>query len=180
MIDGELLQVTSTDGKRTVGFGWFAAGTGRGSFTSFADGRDSSNLLFIISVDILLTSLPLDASTHFSNVLKPYLRALINRHGGRGVGAEREDEDALSRATFTSEGKLPDKHSWLLDLVEKWRSASASSTAAWRPDGIEAISTTAAGDFIHTKVLMLGSGMVAGPAFEEISKRADDEPVVGQ
>ena len=40
----------------------------------------------------------------------------------------------------------------------------------------------AAGDFIHTKkkVLMLGSGMVAGPAVEDISKRAGDEPVVGQ
>ena len=97
-------------------------------------------------------------------------------------GTEREYENALSRATFTSEGKLPDKHSWLLDLVEKWRSASASSTAARRPDDIEAISATTAGDFIHTKkkVLMLGSGMVARPAVDELSKRADDEPVVGQ
>ena len=136
----------------------------------------------IMSVDILPTSLPLDASTHFSDVLKPYLRALINRYSGRDVSAEKEHEDALSRATVASEGKLADKHTWLQDLVDKWRSASASSTAARHPDGTEAVSTTAAGDFIRRKkkVLMLGSGMVAGPAVEEISKRADVELVVGQ
>ena len=36
LIDYELL--TGADGKRTVGFGWFAGGTGRGSFTSLTDG----------------------------------------------------------------------------------------------------------------------------------------------
>ena len=64
----------------------------------------------IMSADILPTRLPLDASTHFSDVLKPYLRALISRYSGRGVRAEREYEDALSRATVASEGKLADKH----------------------------------------------------------------------
>jgi len=35
LIDYELL--TGADGKRTVGFGWFAGGTHHGLFTSLAD-----------------------------------------------------------------------------------------------------------------------------------------------
>ena len=66
--------------------------------------------IHIMSVDILPTRLPLDASTHFSDMLKPYLRALISRYSGRGVHAEREYEDALSCTTVANEGKLVDKH----------------------------------------------------------------------
>lgn len=139
--------------------------------------------LNIMSVDILPTSLPFDASNHFSSVLTPYLRALVNKYRGRPVNAnaEKEYEDALSRATVASEGRLADKHAWLLELVEKWRSTSTSSMSTQGPNDTDTIPTTAAGDTIRKKkVLMLGSGMVAGPAVEEICKRRDVELVVGQ
>lgn len=139
--------------------------------------------LNIMSVDILPTSLPLDASNHFSNVLTPYLRALIKKYRGRPANAdmERAYGDALSRATVASEGRLADKHAWLLELVEKWRSTSTPSMSAQGPNSTETIPTAAAGDTTHKrKVLMLGSGMVAGPAVEEICKRGDVELVVGQ
>ncbi|KAL4076611.1 Saccharopine dehydrogenase-domain-containing protein [Scleroderma yunnanense] len=136
--------------------------------------------LHIMSVDILPSSLPLDASNHFSSVLTPYLKALVDKYRGIPaiVDAEKEYEDALERATVASEGRLVGKHAWLLDPVEKWRSISASSVQG--PNSAVTAPTTATEDTVRKKkrVLMLGSGMVAGPAIEEISKREDVELVV--
>jgi alpha-aminoadipic semialdehyde synthase len=62
----------------------------------------------MMAVDILPTSLPLDASTHFSSVLQPYLSALVREY----KGMEPRDDDearlraALARATIAQGGKL--------------------------------------------------------------------------
>ncbi|KAI6122567.1 Saccharopine dehydrogenase-domain-containing protein [Pisolithus croceorrhizus] len=135
----------------------------------------------IMSVDILPTSLPLDASNHFSGVLIPYLRALVREYRSvRGSASEEKQcqyEEALERATVAKGGQLVGKHKWLREPVEKWRSAAASSTALAMASstGPAPVENT-----VHGKknVLMLGSGMVAGPAVQEICKREDVELVV--
>ncbi|KAI6014540.1 hypothetical protein PISMIDRAFT_89188 [Pisolithus microcarpus 441] len=135
----------------------------------------------IMSVDILPTSLPLDASNHFSGVLMPYLRALVREYrdvrGSASPGKHCQYEEALERATVAKGGQLVGKHKWLREPVEKWRSALASSTADAMASskGPAPVEST-----VHGKknVLILGSGMVAGPAVEEICKRGDVELIV--
>jgi len=114
-----------------------------------------------MAVDILPTALPIDSSTHFSNVLVPYLESLIASYTGSDQG---ELKGALARATVTQEGRLLEKHTWLGEKVEAWRTSS----------GAKAQATTR-----KQRVLMLGSGMVAGPAVSEICKRGDVELIVG-
>jgi alpha-aminoadipic semialdehyde synthase len=117
-----------------------------------------------MSVDILPSSLPLDASQHFSGVLMPYLRALINEY--RGQPGSREHLEALNVATVTRNGELQGKHRWLAAPVEQWQEKSKADVAEASPR--------------KKRVLMLGSGMVAGPAVQEICKRSDVEIIVGQ
>lgn len=115
----------------------------------------------MMAVDILPTALPIDASTHFSSVLLPYLESLIAGYKGSD---QRELKGALARATVAEEGKLVEKHAWLGEKVEAWRSNS----------GIAQTTTK------KRRVLMLGSGMVAGPAVAEICKRSDIKLTVGK
>ncbi|KAI6001939.1 Saccharopine dehydrogenase-domain-containing protein, partial [Pisolithus albus] len=135
----------------------------------------------IMSVDILPTGLPLDASNHFSSVLMPYLRALVREYRSvRGSASPRKHcqyEEALERATVAKGGQLVGKHKWLRESVEKWRSALASSAADAMASSTGPVP---AENTVHGKknVLMLGSGMVAGPAVEEICKRGDVELIV--
>ncbi|OJA21128.1 hypothetical protein AZE42_04358 [Rhizopogon vesiculosus] len=122
----------------------------------------------IMSVDILPSSLPLDASQHFSGVLMPYLRALINEY--RGQPGSREHLEALNVATVTRNGELQGKHRWLAVPVENWEATRAA----------EIENKTGVAETLPKKkrVLMLGSGMVAGPAVQEICKRSDVEIIV--
>lgn len=115
-----------------------------------------------MAVDILPTALPIDASTHFSNVLVPYLESLVADYNGSDRG---EPEGALNRATVAREGKLAEKHAWLGEKVEAWRASGSRKTQA---------------TVRKRRVLILGSGMVAGPAVSEICKRDDIELVVGK
>ncbi|KAG1727784.1 Saccharopine dehydrogenase-domain-containing protein [Suillus paluster] len=122
----------------------------------------------IMSVDILPSSLPLDASQHFCGVLMPYLRALINEYRGRS--GSREHLEALNVATVARNGELQGKHRWLEAPVERWQATRAAETA--NKAGVAATSLR------KKRVLMLGSGMVAGPAVQEICKRSDVEIIV--
>jgi alpha-aminoadipic semialdehyde synthase len=116
----------------------------------------------MMAVDILPTALPIDASTHFSNVLVPYLESLIAGYKGYGQGKLK---GALDQATVAEGGQLVGKHTWLGEKVEAWRTSnSKKAQAATRKQ----------------RVLMLGSGMVAGPAVSEICKRGNVELVVGK
>jgi alpha-aminoadipic semialdehyde synthase len=125
----------------------------------------------MMAVDILPTALPMDASTHFSRVLSPYLNALIDEYKAsssqRPLGPE-ELQDALDRATITKHGELMANHAWLSESVHQWRNYAPAT------DNI-----LGAGSVRKKTVLMLGSGMVAGPAVDEICKRKDVELVVG-
>jgi len=116
----------------------------------------------IMSVDILPSSLPLDASEHFCRVLMPYLKAVIQEYRGQPV--EQEYSEALKIATVAKDGQLQGTHTWLEAPLDKWRRSTANLE----------------GSLGKKKVLMLGSGMVAGPAVQELSKRSDVELIVGQ
>lgn len=115
-----------------------------------------------MSVDILPSSLPLDASDHFSRVLMPYLKAVIQEYRGQPV--EHEYSEALRTATVVQDGQLQGNHTWLAAPLDTWRQSTS------KPEGSSR----------KKKVLMLGSGMVAGPAVQELCKRTDVELVVGQ
>ena len=115
----------------------------------------------IMSVDILPSSLPLDASEHFCRVLMPYLKAVIQEYRGQSV---EEYSEALKTATVARGGQLQGAHTWLKAPLDEWR---------WSTPKLE-------GSSRKKKALMLGSGMVAGPAVQKLGKRSDVELVVGQ
>ncbi|KAF8556698.1 hypothetical protein OG21DRAFT_1482902 [Imleria badia] len=114
----------------------------------------------IMSVDILPSSLPLDASEHFCRVLMPYLKAVIQEY--RGQSMEQEYSEALKTATVAKDGQLQGTHTWLEAPLDKWQRSTAQLEGSQR----------------KKKVLVLGSGMVAGPAVQELGKRSDVELIV--
>ncbi|KZS99758.1 uncharacterized protein LAESUDRAFT_765224 [Laetiporus sulphureus 93-53] len=135
----------------------------------------------MMAVDILPTALPLEASKHFSRVLLPYLRTLIGKyHGNAG---EREKAEALRWATVAKGGRLVGECAWLEKPLEIWhhkRAAAAMSgqAAAVIPPASAAVKHHHTPREPRKKVLMLGSGMVVGPAIEELCKRSDMELLV--
>lgn len=91
----------------------------------------------------------------------PYLKAVIQEYRGQSVA--QEYSEALKTATVAKDGQLQGTHTWLEAPVDKWRRSTANLNSPRKK-----------------KVLMLGSGMVAGPAVQELGKRSDIELVVGQ
>ncbi|EGN97202.1 hypothetical protein SERLA73DRAFT_169625 [Serpula lacrymans var. lacrymans S7.3] len=130
----------------------------------------------IMSVDILPASLPLDASEHFSSVLMPYLKTLIGWYRRENLEGEQYSE-AVNRATVTQGGKLKGKHAWLHDPLQKWASTVALNGSPSTPTRRSAVSEQQP-QLRKKNVLMLGSGMVAGPAVDQICKRSDIELIV--
>jgi alpha-aminoadipic semialdehyde synthase len=61
-----------------------------------------------MAVDILPSSLPFDASGHFSSVLVPYLRTLLAEYRGQPPKDEAEEglRKALRGATVVDQGHL--------------------------------------------------------------------------
>ncbi len=131
----------------------------------------------MMSVDILPTALSRESSVHFSSVLMPYLRTLVKEYKfGRSHDSLKTNEDserlhALERATVASHGHLRDDHKWLEGPLGAWRGQSRGTHPA---------SAVSSGAARKKKVLVLGSGMVAGPAIDEIASHADTELVVGK
>lgn len=131
-----------------------------------------------MAVDILPASIPLDASNHFSKALYPYLESLIESYKAGGALSP-----ALERGTTAAGGKLVEKHKWLWENVEKFRAAGpetaavpAATTSATHDDGVVIGSM---GALRKKRVLLFGSGMVAGPAVEEIARRGDVQLLIG-
>ncbi|KAF7986808.1 hypothetical protein HWV62_20442 [Athelia sp. TMB] len=123
----------------------------------------------MMAVDILPSALPLDASHHFSQALLPYLQSLINEYKGEDVA----HKDALDTATVARNGELQGKHGWLAEPLKVWKDGVAS--AATSTPATESKLTQRAKP---KRVLLLGSGMVAGPAVDEICRRGDVELIV--
>ncbi|KAJ7095979.1 Saccharopine dehydrogenase-domain-containing protein [Mycena belliarum] len=133
----------------------------------------------MMAVDILPASIPLDASEHFSTALFPYLQTLIEHYRTCDWGTLGP---ALQKATIAANGKLVDKHHWLQDSVHKFRVEGPAVLATPPASHVEIVSDD--GVVIGSmgvrkkKVLLLGSGMVAGPAVEEIARRDDVELLI--
>lgn len=165
------------------------------------------NGIQVMSIDILPSELPLDASKHFSKVLHPYLSALIGQYSGLPMANSQHLLTGLDGATIAREGKLEAKHTWLLPLMENEAKKAASvhagpcspSVAGMKISGSDRADLDLNNDLglstsvedsqskghpqnhgIHRKrVLLLGSGMVAKPAVEEFLRRSDINLVVG-
>lgn len=99
------------------------------------------------SIEILPTALPLDASRQFSDSILPYVRALLRDPKSQG---KDELAGALRAATVVADGALVGEHKKL-----------------------EASLTQVQKVVKRRKVLLLGSGLVAGPAVKTLTERAD-------
>ncbi|KAI0349833.1 hypothetical protein OH77DRAFT_1431672 [Trametes cingulata] len=138
----------------------------------------------MMAVDILPTALPLEASQHFSKAFLPYLRSILAgyKHPEELPVTEehKKTHQALERATVASGGKLRAPFEWLRKPLYVWKAtAQAAGTGATTPGsaGVQEKITLPRGPE-KKRILMLGSGMVAGPAVAEICKRDDVELIV--
>ncbi|ORX36707.1 Saccharopine dehydrogenase-domain-containing protein [Kockovaella imperatae] len=123
---------------------------------------DGPGGVMISSIDILPSELPKDSSEHFSDCIIPYVRQLA-------TGAhDAVLEDTLSRATIVRSGTITENHKGLMPRVQQWRNENVGS-------GRRAMSTASRDSGIHRKkkVLLLGSGLVAGPAAQVLGSRSD-------
>ncbi|KAI0758651.1 Saccharopine dehydrogenase-domain-containing protein [Trametes elegans] len=141
----------------------------------------------IMSVDILPTALPLEASQHFSKAFLPYLRSVISGYTepGRSVQSEQEGKirSALERATVTTGGELTAAFDWLRKPLGVWKESVVAASAAEHHHTSGNVAhaerhKAIPGVLPKKRVLMLGSGMVAPPAVAELAKRRDVQLVV--
>jgi alpha-aminoadipic semialdehyde synthase len=137
----------------------------------------------MMAVDILPASIPLDASQHFSAALVPYLESLIDKYRSGTAG---KFGSALERATLAVDGHLSPKHQWLQESVDAFRSSKPEPLATDQDTNTSSVEVTQDGVVIapmktlrKKKVLLLGSGMVAGPAVDKIANRGDVQLVIG-
>lgn len=107
-----------------------------------------------------LTCVAADASKYFSSRILPYVRNLISPNpSSQGV------DHSLRRATIVQSGVLSTEHEWLQPRVDAVR-ATKSSSSSTRPT--------------RKKVLLLGSGLVAGPAVEVFAASSDLQLTIGE
>lgn len=133
-----------------------------------------------MSVDILPTALPLDASEAFSNSCLPYIRALVRQYkvGADNTGFEREVQ-ALNRAKVAEGGELVGKHEWLQEKVKTIQDSQDRTVTQPSPASGELSSSAAQIQAQRKTVLLLGSGMVAKPAVDELCSRDDINVIIG-
>jgi alpha-aminoadipic semialdehyde synthase len=145
-----------------------------------------------MSIDILPSEIPRDASVHFSKALKPYLGALIKSYQDRALNAEeRAAISVVDGATIARNGKLLTKHAWLHDLVREHSKvtpelvseipAASSNHTAVSSTKQQPSEREPKGHIIprRKRVLLLGSGMVSKPAVDLFMSRPDIELIVG-
>ncbi|KAI0665461.1 Saccharopine dehydrogenase-domain-containing protein [Trametes maxima] len=158
---------TGDDGKRTVGFDWFA-----GAYLP---------PVTIMAVDILPTAPPLEASQHFSTALLPYLRTVLAGYTHPNAKpTSTQIHEALCRATVAQGGELTPSFEWLRRPLGIWKEniAAPSSEDDEPAKAGHASKKPLPGAPRKKRVLMLGSGMVARPAVDELCRRSDVELVI--
>ncbi|CAE6481146.1 unnamed protein product [Rhizoctonia solani] len=90
----------------------------------------------LMTVEILPAELPRDASKHFSEALKPYLKGLVQAHERGGTlasdGKAGEEKQrvlkTLDRATIAENGILRPQHAWLMERVSAYWAQDTGST----------------------------------------------------
>lgn len=138
-----------------------------------------------MAVDILPTALPREASVHFSNVLMPYLHAVIGTYRGEGKSSDEGMVKALERATIANSGVLREEHRWLEEPLAVWKGSvdgivnRAMAKEERKVEDQKAEDKERLMPQRKKKVVMFGSGMVAAPAVDEISRHGDVELIVG-
>ena len=91
-----------------------------------------------------------------------------------------EIDKTLERAKIVNEGVITSEHSWLAPRVEGWRNTQAgSSRSVPTTEAAQAVKSSIMKDK-RKKVLLLGSGLVAGPAVDVFVSRGDIELVIGK
>jgi alpha-aminoadipic semialdehyde synthase len=110
----------------------------------------------ILGVDILPAELPLESSQHFSNVLSPYVKELVQKNNA-------EAATTLKNAVIADKGSLAQKHEGLYKVL-------GMASTAGTPSGVKP----------QKKVLLLGSGLVAKPLVERLLKRDDVHMKIGE
>ncbi|KAL1408626.1 hypothetical protein Q8F55_005439 [Vanrija albida] len=149
--------------------------------------------ILIGSTDILPTELPADASGHFSKHLLPYVTRALLHADGKGFKGDQIDA-TLDRAQIVSEGVLQKPYEWLGNNVAAWRAAQPQAAAPAPVAPVSALasgsytgfgaasqqraSSTIAGRGEKKRVLLLGSGLVAGPAVDVFLARPNIELVI--
>lgn len=136
-----------------------------------------------MSVDILPTALPLEASQDFCKGILPYVKTICEDYAPNGkTGSSANDglRQAIKRATIASSGVLAETHHWLQDLVNESRRANPSASNFQSQPTASPSSTSFPLRIDRKNILLLGSGMVAGPAVEEISRRSDVNLMIGK
>jgi alpha-aminoadipic semialdehyde synthase len=106
-----------------------------------------------------------DASKHFSSRILPYVERLVS-----GKSHQDEIEFTLQRAKIVDKGRITAEHSWLAPRVEAWRNTEDDADRPLRATSMPAK---------KKRVLLLGSGLVAGPAVDVFVARRDIELVIG-
>ncbi|KAF8327879.1 Saccharopine dehydrogenase-domain-containing protein [Cantharellus anzutake] len=126
----------------------------------------------MVAVDILPTTLPLDASRHFSSRLEPYLWTLIKQMKGEALrGDDIAYSEALSKATIVQGGRLAKQHEWLYNRAREQRRATTPTEQAHLLSSDMSLGTTPkSSSFLRPKkrILLFGSGMVAKPFLQTI------------
>ncbi|KAG2222858.1 hypothetical protein INT45_000473 [Circinella minor] len=112
----------------------------------------------IMGIDILPAELANDSSKHFSDVLYPHIKDLIHPAAAKSLN---DISPMLANATIANNGKLVGEHSSFLKPL-----LSQSS----KKHGYESVN--------KRTVLLLGSGMVAGPLVQRLTQRRDIRVVV--
>ncbi len=132
--------------------------------------------ILISTVDILPTELgkqnlglllisAKDASEHFSKCLLPYIRHLT-----KTSASDKSIQETLDRASIVKAGTLTTDHQWLQEGVDSFRAIGDTTKS----------NTGAASILKKRRVLLLGSGLVAGPAVEVFAGRKDVHLVIGK
>lgn len=92
-----------------------------------------------------------------------------------------EIDKTLERAKIVDEGVITSEHSLLAPRVEGWRNTQAgSSRSAPTTDAARRAVKSSIIKDKRKKVLLLGSGLVAGPAVDVFVSRGDIELVIGK
>lgn len=143
----------------------------------------------ILSVDNLPTEFPLEASNHFSESLLPFVKELVKKMSPTGLcfcfgilwsqktiskfplplfdpqAKGNAQHPVIARATIAENGKLAAAHSHLKDLVDKATVPKPQTTSTRKET---------------KRVLLLGSGMVAGPLVEYLLRMEDVHVIIGK
>lgn len=96
----------------------------------------------------------------------PYVQRLVS-----GTPSQDEIASTLERAKIINKGRITAEHSWLAPRVEAWRNTEDNADRPSRPSAMPPK---------RKRVLLLGSGLVAGPAVDVFVVRRDIELVIGQ